>query len=255
MKLVRITLAGLMALVLVACSTTKVDPYLGNSPDYIYAKGHTLLQKGAFDDATTAYQSLDTQYPFNPFTQKGDLDMIYAQYQADNPALAIAAANRYVRMYPNDAHLDYAYYMRGVVEFDNGRSFLERHTPYDMSQHNADGYQNAYQDLNTVVTQYPTSPYMTDARRRMMYLVNTMAQFQLNVATYDYEMTEYVGAINRATIVLINYPQTPALQGALEVMVNSYQALGLTELAQSSLAMLKMNFPHNPLLKDKNIAS
>ncbi len=239
------------AFVLAGCSSDKVvDPYAGNDAKYIYATGHSMLQRGDYSDAITAFQSLDSQYPFDQYAKMGDMELIYAQYKNDEPALALAAANRFIQLYPSDPNISYAYYMRGVVNFDNGRSFLERYTPYDMSKHNPIEYQNAYKDFNTVVTIYPNSPYAADARRRMIFLNNTMAQYQLNVASYYYQWKAYTAAINRAQMVLTHYPQTPALEGALGVMVQSYEALNLPTLEKSAKLLLKANFPNDPLVKD-----
>lgn len=231
----------LVCLAVGACSTAKVDPYLGHAAPEIYAKGHTYLQKKNYSDAITAFQSLDAQYPFYPETEQADLEMIYAQYAADEPALAVSAINRFMRMYPNSVHLDYVYYMKGVLNFENGRSFLQRYMPYDMARHPVDAYVNSYQDLSVVVTHYPKSAYAEDARHRMLFLINTMAQFELDVAEYYFEMKAYVSAINRANEVVVHYPQTPAVQGALKVLADSYAALKLKELEVSSKALLKAN--------------
>jgi outer membrane protein assembly factor BamD len=232
------------SLLLTACSSgTKPDPYIGDSPDYIYAKGQAYLHKNDYNDAITAYQSLDSQYPFEQYSQKGDLALIYAYYKNDQAALALTSADRYIHLYPTDPNVAYAYYMTGVVDFENGRGFLQRRLPYDMAQHNPDNYSTAFHSFNQVVVDYPSSPYSQDARRRMMYLNNTLAQYQLNVANFYLQRKAYVAAANRAQVVLLNFPQTPAVQGALEVMVESYQALDLPDLAKNSQAILNKNFP------------
>ncbi len=247
MKPIRIVLPCLI-LLLSGCATNKVDPYLGDTAEYIYASGHTNLQKGDNTDALTAYQSLDSQYPFNAYTQKGDLESIYAYYQNDNPAMAITAASRYLKIYPGDANADYAYYMMGIVDFENGRGFLQKYFPYDMAQHNAENYTNAFNYFNTVTQQYPKSPYASDARRRMIYLNNTLAQYQLNTAQYYYKRGAYVSAINRAQTILIQFPTAPQNEQALVVMMQSQEKLGLTDLAASTASILKYNYPNDPAL-------
>ena len=241
-KLYLLPLAAL--LVLTGCSTAKLDPYQGFSAEHIYAMGHRDLQTSDYTDAITAYQSLDSQYPFNPLTQKGDLETIYAEYEADNPALAMTAAARYTKIYPNGPHLDYAYYMMGVIDFENGRGFLQKYFPYNMSQHDAENYVNAFNYFAMVVNTYPNSSYAPDARRRMIFLNNTIAQFQMNVAEMNYQRKAYVAAINRAQDVLLHYPTSPHTEEALKMMVQSYQALGLDNLAKTSSQVLLYNFPH-----------
>ncbi len=250
MKPIRLLLPCLV-LLLSGCTTDKVDPYLGDAPSYIYAKGHTDLQNGNNNDALTAYQSLDSQYPFNAYTKKGDIESVYAYYENDNPAMSITAASRYLKVYPGDENSDYAYYMMGVVDFENGRGFLQKYFPYDMAQHNAPNYTEAYNYFNTLVQQYPKSPYASDARRRMIYLNNTLAQYQLNTAQYDYKRGAYVSAINRAQDILVHFPTAPQNTEALALIMQAQEKLDLTDLAASTANILKYNTPNNPALGPK----
>lgn len=245
-----IKILGLLSVIpialLTACSTTKTDPFAGYPADYIYAVGHDALQNGHWSSALDAYQSLDSQYPFNVYTQKGDLDSIYAHYENNDPALALTEASRYIKVYPNDPQgLAYAYYMMGVVNFDNGRGFLQRYFPYQMAQHNATNYTTAFNDFNIVVTNYPTSVYAPDARRRMIYINNVLAQFNMNVAQYYFKQHAYVAAANRAIDVIYNYPTSPITEDALNMMIQCYNELGLTDLSASTQQVLKLNFPQN----------
>jgi outer membrane protein assembly factor BamD len=248
----KIALASLIctSLFLTACSSNvKTDPYNGDDPLYIYAKGQTYLHKNDYSDAITAYQSLDSQYPFETYSQKGDLALIYAYYMSSQPALALTTADRYIHLYPTDPTVAYAYYMIGVVDFENGRGFLQRRLPYDMAQHNPDNYTSAFNSFAQVVISHPSSPYAQDSRRRMIYLNNTLAQYQLNVANFYLDRHAYVAAAGRAQIVLLNYPQSPAVQGALEVMVQAYHNLGLPDLEHNAKALLATNFPNDPMAK------
>ncbi|MDO8954768.1 MAG: outer membrane protein assembly factor BamD [Gammaproteobacteria bacterium] len=248
MKKILLTSLACASLLLTACSSgVKADPYTGDNQVYIYAKAQAYLQKNDYSDAITAYQSLDAQYPFEEYSQKGDLSLIYAYYMSDQAALALTSADRYIHLYPSDPTVAYAYYMIGVVDFENGRGFLQRRLPYDMAQHNPDNYTVAFNSFKQVVSNYPDSAYSADSRHRMMYINNTLAQYQLNVANFYLSRKAYVAAASRAQNVLINYPQTPAVQGALEVMVQSYKALGLPDLEKNSQAILATNFPSDPL--------
>lgn len=226
-----------------ACSSNDKDLYIGQNAHYIYAKGQYYLKEGDYSDAITAYQSLNAQYPFGVYSKKGDLSLVYAYYKHADPALALAACVRYIRLYPRDKHLDYIYYMSGIINFNNGRGFLQRHFPYHMADHNPSNYTLAFNDFKTVVTNYPESKYALDARRRMIFLKNTMAQFDLNVAEYYYHFDAYVAAIHRAKLVLLHYPRTPQVKGALKIMKDSYGKLGLSKLEQSSAKMISYNFP------------
>ena len=227
-----------------ACSQDKSDPFLGYSADYIYAVGHDALQNSRWSTALEAYQSLDSQYPFNTYTQKGDLDSIYANYRNNDSALALTGAARYIKVYSTDTNgVAYAYYMMGVINFDNGRGFLQRYLPYQMAQHNAANYTTAYNDFNIVVTSYSSSPYAPDARRRMIYINNVLAQFDMNVAKFSYEQQAYVSAANRAIDILITYPTSPITEDALALLIQCYQKLGLPNLAASTQEVLELNYP------------
>jgi len=223
--------------------------YNGDSAAYIYTQGQYYLEGGDYSDAITAFQALNSQYPFNAFTKKATLGLIYAYYQHTDPALTLATASRYVRLYPTDPNAAYAYYMMGVVNFNNGRGFLQRYFPYDMSEHDPSDYVQSYNALQHVETQFPNSPYAPDAKRRMVYLNNVMAQYQLSIAQFYFKKQAYVAAIHRGMNVLIHYPQSPVVEKALVLLLNSYQKLNLTQLANQTAQMLALNFPDNTTAK------
>lgn len=241
-----IILLGL-TLILSGCNSSKKDPYIGLSAPYIYATGHNNLSSNDYNDAIIAFESLNSQYPFSQYSQKGDLEIIYAYYLADQQALALASAQRYLKLYPNSDNAAYAYYMIGVIDFNNGRGFLQRYFPYQMDKHNANNYVNAFNNFNIVVTQYPKSHYAQDARRRMMYLLNTMARYNLMIGQYYYQRGAYVAAAQRAREVLLKYPTSSETEKALELTIRSYQKLKLYRLAYINDQVLKLNFPNSTL--------
>lgn len=228
-------LSGALSGGLSGCSTNdKADPYLNWPADKIYNKGHAYLKKNNYNDAITAYESLNSQYPFSPPSKNGDLELIYAYYLSGDSALSLAASSRYLKLYPMDQHADYAYYMAGVIEFNNGRGFLEKYLPYQMDQHQSDNYQAAFNNFNQVITLFPQSIYAQDCRRRMMYLNNSMAQHNLDIAQYYFSQKAYLASASRALNVIIQYPTTPASLLAMKLLSDSYQAMGLNNLADST---------------------
>ncbi len=230
----------ILILALAGCGNTRPD-YGSVSAEQIYAHGHQMLQQGNYNGAIYAFNALNSEYPLEHYSQQGTLELIYAQYEAGNPGLALAEVDRYLHFYANSAGAAYAYYMQGVLNFDAGRGFLQRYLPYDMSEHSPVSYQNAYLDFKTVVTDYPDSLYAKDARRRMMYLVNTLAQHQLNIIEYYQDMQAYVAVTAGARDIILHYPHTPAARQALLLMHKAYEKLGLTELAKSSESVIKAN--------------
>ena len=234
-------------MLLTGCATTKgtVDPYHGQSPTAIYKTGMTYLKKGNYTVAITAFQSLDAQYPFNEYTKKGDLGLIYANFKQDDPAMALATSDRFIKMYPTDPNAAYAYYMTGVIDFNNGRGFLQRRFPYAMGEHDISNYISAYRNFSILVQQYPKSKYTLDAKRRMVFLDQVMAKHQLYAGEFYLKLDAYVAAANRASNVLLNYPHTPEVESALLIMLQSYHALGLSKLVHHTIQVIQLNYPKN----------
>lgn len=239
----------LLCLITAGCSTITEDQFNGQSAQMIYTQGQAYLENEDYSDAIIAFQALNAQYPFSPEAKKGNLGLIYAYFQHGDPALSLAIASRFLRTYPSDTDAAYAYYMMGVVEFNNGRGFLEEHFPYSMSDHDAANYRAAYKNFQAVVQQFPHSRYASDAKRRMIYLLNIMAMYQVKVGEFDFAKHAYVAAAQRGLNVLIHYPQSPVVEPALELMLRSYEKLNLSQLAYQTAQMLALNFPENETAK------
>ena len=243
--------AAVVALILVsACSANKTMPYQGDAPEYIYAVGHKALQEGKYNKAIEAYRSLGSQYPFEKYSRKAMLEMIYAYYSKGESSRALAIAKQYIKLYPQSDHVAYAYYMRGVINFNNGRGFLQKYMPYDMSKHDPGNYRKAFYDFKKAVQLAPDAPYAKDARRRMIFLVDIIARYHMNIAHYYYNKGAYVAAISRAEIVISSYPRTREVEDALVLSIKSYQQLELPEQAGHMRKLLKANFPDNAYLKN-----
>lgn len=241
---------GLFMLIAGCASTDKVPlPYQGESAAYIYAKGHAQIQDEDYYDAIKTFRSLNAQYPFDKYTELGNLDLIYAYYQDNNSAMALALAHQFLRTYPGSKHVGYVYYIMGVMNFDNGRGFLQRRLPYDMAQHDPAEYIEAYEQLNKSVLINPKGSYVQDATRRMIYINNVVGEYQYNIARFYFDREAYVAAINRAQIVVKNYPQSDAVENALVLLVRSYDILALPVESEKYLEILRANYPDNPYLK------
>ncbi|WP_192484188.1 MULTISPECIES: outer membrane protein assembly factor BamD [Cysteiniphilum] len=252
MKKISLALSGLGALLLMAgCSTTttKALPYQGESAEYIYAKGHEQVKDGDYYKAIDSFRSLNSQYPFQSYTEMGNLELIYSYYQDGQPEMALGLARQFLRAYPTSKHLGYVYYMMGVINYDNGRGFLQRRLPYDMAQHDPASYLQAFNDLKRSVILSPKASYAEDARRRMVHINNVVAEYEYNIANFYFEHEAYVAAINRAKIVVEKYPQSNSIENALVLLIRSYDILKMPELAEKSMEVLKANYPNNAYLK------
>ncbi len=233
----------LPALFLAGCSSipTPSEKYAKFSAEQIYQVAEVKLAKREYKDASEAYEALDALYPFNPHAKQAQLDMIYAYYESGDMASASAAAERYIRLYPREEDVDYAYYMKGVANFNQDRGFFERYFPVDQSVRDPGTMEQAYQDFSTLLKLFPQSRYAPDAKQHLVYLRNTFARRDEAVAEFYYQKEAYEAAINRANEVLIKYSDTPAARDALQVLLNSYQKLGLTDSAAEVKKIIAIN--------------
>lgn len=240
-------------LLLTACSSMDKDPadlYKGQSAKQIFNDGENDLLKERYDDAEKHFEAIDARYPFSEYTQQSHLDLIYAYYMQGDTASAVASADRYIRLYPRGPHVDYAYYMRGLVTFEENRGAFERWLSIDFSKRDLTILHNSFQDFNQLIQFFPESPYAPDARKKMIHIRNLFARHQLQTAQFYYERKTYVAAINRANEVILHYQETPSVPDALAVIVKSYRALGYQQEADKTLQLLRLNFPQSKAFKD-----
>lgn len=242
----QVLLVAAIAGLLSACASSP-DPseaYKGESQEQIYQAGKTALQDKNFSEAIKRFEALDVQYPFGEHTESAQFYLIYAYYMKDDHALAVAAADRFIRLHPTNPHVDYAYYMRGLANYYQNLGVIERLFSVDLATRDLTQMQKAYRDFSDVVYHYPNSIYAPSAHQYMIYLRNMMAAHELHVANYYYQKHAYVAASNRASNIVAHYEGAPAVEDALVVMVQSYHHLGLTKMEQDALAVLKYNYPN-----------
>ncbi len=246
----RLLLLGLL-LVLSACSWLKEskDETANWSASQFYDQAKEALNEGSYQDAIGHYEKLQARYPFGRYAQQSQLELVYAYYKDDQPDAAIAAANRFIRTNPRHPHVDYAYYMKGRVNFSRDATIINRVLPNDPAKTDTESVMQSYNDFEELVQKFPNSEYAQDARQRIVYLHNNLAAYEINVAGYYMRRKAYVAAANRAKYVLENYARTPSVVDALAIMTQAYQALGLDDLAEDSLRVLQLNYPDSPQLQ------
>jgi outer membrane protein assembly factor BamD len=254
MKLIKVFSVFLLVVFLAACTSkgTVSDPsaaFKGQSAKHIYLTAESNLLAGNYDKAIKGFQALGILYPFNDYSQKAELDIIYAYYKADDVASTLAASDRYIHLYPMGPHIAYAYYMRGLSEFYEGRSFLSTYFPTNFSQRNLVNLRTAFLDFSRLVYRYPHSKYTPDARLRMIYIRNIIARHELEVAVFYYQRKAYVAAANRATQVVQHFQQSTSVPAALVIMTQAYHKLGSKVQAEMAYNVLVRNFPNNPNVK------
>ncbi|MCB1826999.1 MAG: outer membrane protein assembly factor BamD [Coxiellaceae bacterium] len=237
----------LLGLLVAGCSGKK-DPYASyrtKTAAEIYHGAHTALVKKHYADAVDGFEALDAIYPFGPYAQRAQLQIIYAYYKNGDLPSAVTAADRYVRLYPRGKHIDYAYYMRGVISQSQDYSWMQRKIGVDPAWRDLTSPKHAFLSFSELVNMYPNSKYTPDALLRMRYLRNVIAEHSLEIANYYYNQKAYVAAANRASYIVEHFSGTLATPDALALMVKSYRHLHLNKLAHSSYLILQASYPHS----------
>lgn len=206
-----------------------------------YTEAKEALRDGDYEQAIEYYEKLEARFPFGRYAMQAQLDVAYAYYKYDEPEASIAALDRFIKLHPQNPHVDYAYYMKGIVNFNRSLGFVERFIPTDTSQRDPGAALDAFNDLSELVEKFPASRYSPDARARMIYLRNNLAHYEVHVAKYYLERGAYVAAANRCVYVLERFQRTPAVKGALEIMIQAYDKLGLDKLSADAQRVLAMN--------------
>lgn len=222
------------------------EPKTDWSVEQYYSEAKAALDAGKYQEAIALYEQLEARYPFGTYAQQALLESAYAYYKFNEPESALAALDRFLRLYPLNPNIDYAYYLKGLVNFNRGVGLIERYIPRDESQRDPGSAQEALKDFKLLVTRFPKSKYAKDAAQRIVYLRNRLAQHEINVAQYYMRRGAYIGAIGRTQYVVENYQRTPAVPKALIIMARAYKILGLSELKEGALRVLESNFPGHP---------
>ncbi|MGQ9425501.1 outer membrane protein assembly factor BamD [Gilvimarinus sp. F26214L] len=216
----------------------------------LYETAQRQLRTQQWDLAISNLQRLEDNFPFGTYAEQAQLELIYGYYRNFDFEASIAAAERFIRLHPRHRNVDYAYYMRGLASFDQSRGFFDRFLPTDMSQRDPGAARESFGYFNQLLTLFPDSQYAPDAEKRMVYLRNLLARYEIHVANYYFKRGAYLAAVNRGRYVVENFQQTPAVPDALAVMVQGYKLLGLDDLQQSTLAILTENYPEHPALTE-----
>ena len=216
------------------------------SASKLYSEAKSALSDGSYDQAIKYYEKLDARYPFGRYAQQAEIEIAYAYYKSGEPTSAIAALDRFIKTYPRHPNLDYVYYLRGLVNFNQGMNIVERYLPIDYSQRDPAATRQSFQDFGEVIRRFPDSKYAADAHQRMVYLRNNLAQYEIHVAQHYLQKGAYLAAANRGKYVVEHYQQTPAVADALQIMAQAYQAMGMNDLANDALRVLQKSYPNHP---------
>lgn len=244
--------------IITACGSTserKDDKYYAMTGQDLLAEGNKSLDGASYEIAVQHYEAIEARFPHTSLAEQAKLNKIYAHYHDRQHDKALTEINEFVRIYPNHESIDYLYYMQGLINFDRARSILDKMLPPDRSKIDQRQMQDSLKSFMTVVDRYPNGDYAEDSAERIIYLRNLLAEAEIHKANFYLERHAYVGAANRAQFVLDNYDATTSISNALYIQAVAYKALGLDELSQKSLDVLRYNFPYDARLAEFGYAN
>ena len=224
------------------------DETAGWSAQRLYGEAKDAMKEKQWANAVKYFEKLEARFPYGRFAQQAQLEVAYCHFKEGERASAIAAADRFIKLYPNHPHVDYAWYLKGLVNFNEQQGLLAFVTT-DLTDRDPKAAREAFEAFREVVTRFPDSKYAADSAARMKYLVNALASHEVHVARYYMKRTAYIAAANRAQYAIKHYPQAPAVEEAVFILVKAYDALGMTELRDAADRVMQKNVPDSAYLK------
>jgi len=251
MTILRNSLALLLGVLIGACGLLGETPdeTKGWSAQKLYNEAKDNLNNRSYETAIKYYEKLESRYPYGRFAQQAQLEIAYAYYKDNEPAQAVTAAERFIKLHPNHPNVDYAYYLKGLANFNGDLGWLGYISGQDLSERDPKAAREAFDAFKDLAARYPDSKYAPDAVARMNYLVNALASHEVHVARYYLKRGAYVAAANRAQFAIKTYPQAPANEEGLVILVKAYDAMKMTDLRNDAERVLMKNFPDSKYLK------
>lgn len=244
-----------MAVLMASCGSLEKDETAGMATDKLYEEARDDASNGNWDRAAKLYERVEARAAGTPLAQQATLDLAYAYYKGGEKAQAQSTIDRFIKLNPSSPAIDYAYYLQGLINFNENLGLLGSLAGQDLSERDQQASKDAYQSFRQLVTQFPQSRYASDAALRMNYIVNTLAQYEVHVARYYYKRRAYIAAANRAQQAVQEFQRSPAVEEALYIMAMSYDQLGLPQLRDDAQRVLSQNFPESRFLKDGLVAA
>lgn len=244
--------AGLVlaaGLFLSGCANPTKDVTAGWTPEKIYAEARDEANAGAWDKAIGYYEKLEGRAAGTVLAQQAQIDKAYAQYKTGDKIQAIATLDRFIRLHPASPALDYAIYLKGLVNFNDNLGLFSFITKQDLSERDQKAAKDSYESFKELTTRFPESKYSPEARQRMLHIVNSLAAYEVHVARYYASRGAHVAAVNRAQQAIADYQGVPAVEEALAILVSSYDAMGMNALRDDAKRVLEKNFPQSDYLK------
>ena len=236
---------------LTACSGTnekEIEKVPDKSAQALFSDARQSLDNGLYQKAIQILSAIDSRYPYGPISHQVQLDLIYAYYKSGDAAQGIALTDRFLRLNPTHANLDYVYYMRALINIATQENLFQDLAGIDRSDRDPTAARDAFKDLKTILEKYPESKYAADSRQRMLGIKSRLAKYELSVARYYLKREAYVSSANRGKYIVEYFSPSPETEQALEIMILCYDELGLEDLRINAKQVLAANYPNNPLV-------
>jgi outer membrane protein assembly factor BamD len=253
--LLRVKLSVVYALVLplaaalmAGCSTPQADKTAGMSPAALYEEAQDEMKSAQWDKAIPLLEKLESRAAGTPLAQQAQIDKAYAHVKANEPVLAVATIERFMRLHPSSPALDYALYLKGLANFNENLGIFGSFTGQDLAERDQKASKESFEAFRELSVRFPDSRYTPDALQRMAYIVQSLAKYEVHVAKYYYKRGAYVAAINRAQTAVTDYRNVPAVEEALFVIYKSYDALGMEQLRDDAKRVLDGTYPDSKFL-------
>ena len=243
------------AILFSGCADSTYDPTKEWSVDKLYSEAKDEMAAGGYDKAIGMYEKLEGRAAGTPLAQQAQLDKAWAQFKTNEPAQAVATLERFIKLHPASPALDYALYLKGLVNFNDNLGLLSSVAEQDLAERDPKQAKESFEAFRELVTRFPSSKYSEDARLRMAFIKNSLARSDVHVARFYYQRGAYVAAINRAQTTVQEYRDVPAVEEALFIMYQSYDKLGLTQLRDDTKRVLETTYPNTAFLYPERTAT
>jgi outer membrane protein assembly factor BamD len=215
----------------------------------LYSEATDRLNDADFAKCGKYFDKLEARFPFGPYSQQAQINAAYCYWKAQEQAQALVAVDRFIKLHQGSPNLDYGYYLRGLITFNDDLGWLGKFTGQDLSERDPQAAKDAFESFKVVAERFPNSKYAPDALDRMRYIVNSLAEADVIVARYYFQRGAYLASANRAQLVIRDYDRAPAVEEALYILYKSYQKLGMTDLSNDTARVFQLNFPDSVMLE------
>ena len=245
-------LAIFLAILISGCGLlpAETDITAGWSASKLYAEAKEAQADGTWDKAAKYLEKLESRFPYGRYAQQAQLELGYVYWKGNEPGSALAACDRFIKLHPNHPSVDYVYYLKGLINFNEDLGLMGYISTQNPSERDPKAARDAFDALRELATRYPESKYTPDALKRLNYLVNSMASQEVNVARYYARRGAHIAAANRAQQAIKSYPEAPAIEEAMYILVTSYDKLAMNDLRDDADRVMRQNFPNSRYYKD-----